>query len=56
MNDIILMFSTENGIIDFDEIDISDINDVTIKDLQHMDSQLNNARLDIRHELRRRGC
>ena len=52
---LVMMFSTENGIIDFEEIDISDLEDVTIEDLQNMDSQMNNARLDISRELRRRG-
>lgn len=50
-----LMFSTDNGIIDFDEINLSDRDDVTSEDLEIMDSQLNNARLDISRELRRRG-
>ncbi len=55
IDSIILMFSTENGIIEFDEIDLSDTEDITIDDLQTMDSQMNNASLDISRELRRRG-
>ena len=49
------MFATGKLFIFFDEINLSNIEDVTIEDLQNMDSQMNNARLDISRELRRRG-
>lgn len=55
MKDLNMIFSTDNGLIDFEKIDLSDIEDVTIENLQSMDSQMNNGRLDISRELRRRG-
>ena len=55
MKDLNMMFSTGNGLIDFEEIDLSDIEDITIENLQSMDAQMNNGRLDISRELRRRG-
>jgi len=46
------MFTTGDLFIMFDEMDLSDTEDITIEDLQNMDSQMNNARLDISRELR----
>ena len=38
--------------VDFDDMDLSDY---TKNELEYIDSQLNNARLDISRELRQRG-